>query len=432
MNYQQTLEYLYNQLPMYSRIGAAAYKKDINNTIALCNALGNPESKIKTIHIAGTNGKGSTSHMMAAMLQQQGFKTGLYTSPHIKDFGERIRINGEMIEEDFVIEFTEKTKNICKEISPSFFELTVAMALDYFAKKQVDIAVIETGLGGRLDSTNIIHPLLSIITNIGLDHTHLLGNTIEEIAFEKAGIIKKNTPVIIGEVLSTTKDVFEKKAAEMNVIPVYAQHQFELLEVQNKNNNLECSFINKNNGQIEHITSDLLGNYQVNNIRTVLSALTVLNSSNFSISKENIHLAFSKVKKLTGLYGRWDIVAHNPTVIHDVAHNKDGIKAVLDQLASDFPNSNWHFVIGFVNDKDINAILELLPKKAPYYFTNAHIQRALPHKELQDLAASKDLRGESFDDVNEAIQVALSRASINDVIVVCGSFFILSEVEEII
>lgn len=429
MTYEQALEYLYTQLPMFSRIGIAAYKKDINNTIELCAALNNPQHKFKSIHIAGTNGKGSTSHMIAAIMQQQGFKTGLYTSPHIKDFGERIRINGEMINRQFVIDFTEKTKNICKKIQPSFFELTVAMAFDYFAEQQVDIAIIETGLGGRLDSTNVISPILSIITNIGLDHTNLLGNTLEEIAFEKAGIIKKNTPVVIGEVNEITRSVFEKKCTQMQIVPVYAENTFRAIKTNHTGNQLISSVTDISNNQSESYSLDLGGTYQLKNLQTVLTALQILNKSGFNISLDNTKNALTNVRKTTGLRGRWDIVSEKPIVIYDVAHNKDGIKFILEQLKASYENHQLHFVMGFVNDKDITAILELLPIDAHYYFTNAHIPRALPKEILLEWANKKNLKGNIFDDVNKAIEQAKKNATNKDAIVVCGSFFILSEIE---
>ena len=430
MTYEEALSYLYSQLPMFSRIGAAAYKEDIHNTVALCEALDNPQNKFKSIHIAGTNGKGSTSHMLAAMLQQQGFKTGLYTSPHIKDFGERIRINGNMIDKDFVVAFTEKTKSICEDIQPSFFELTVAMAFEYFALHEVDIAVIETGLGGRLDSTNIINPILSIITNIGYDHTNLLGNTLEAISFEKAGIIKKSTPVIIGEYLQETKPVFEKKANEMNAPIFYASEIYETSVIENSNQFLKCKVTDKSNQHSEIFTLDLNGNYQLKNLRTVLAAEKILATLGFEIEEPNEKFALANVKTITGLKGRWDVVSEAPLCIHDVAHNKDGISALLQQLKENHGNANYHFVIGFVNDKDISAVLELLPNNANYYFTNAHIPRALPHAELKALANEKNLVGESYDDVNEAISAAKKTANENDVIVVCGSFFILAEANQ--
>jgi len=429
MTYEQALEYLYTQLPMFSRIGVAAYKKDINNTIELCAALNNPQHKFKSIHIAGTNGKGSTSHMIAAIMQQQGFKTGLYTSPHIKDFGERIRINGEMINRQFVINFTEKTKNICSKIQPSFFELTVAMAFDYFAEQQVDIARIETGLGGRLDSTNIISPILSIITNIGFDHTNLLGNTLEEIAFEKAGIIKKNTPVVIGQTSKETLPIFKEKAIEMNAPIFFAENLYETEKIGNDNNTLYCNSINKLTNQSEFQAIDLQGDYQLKNLATVLTAVNILRTLEFDISEQNKINALSSVKKITGLRGRWDIVSMNPTIIYDVAHNKDGIESLLTQLNRDHKNQQLHFVIGFVNDKDLSNIISLFPVQAKYYFTNAHNQRALPHYELKKIAAEQNLSGESYDNINDALKNAKINANENDVIIVCGSFFILSEIE---
>lgn len=430
MTYQETLEFLYAQLPMFSRIGAAAYKKDINNTILLCEALGNPQNKFKSIHIAGTNGKGSTSSMLAAMLQQQGYKTGLYTSPHIKDFGERIRINGLMIDQEFVINFVKKNITLCDNIKPSFFELTVAMAFDYFAQENVDIAIIETGLGGRLDSTNIISPILSIITNIGLDHTNLLGNTIEEIAMEKAGIIKHNTPVVIGEANTKTKNIFIEKAASLDAPIYFATNHYEVTEYSNQLNLMQCKVFDKTSLVEETFKLDLNGQYQLKNLCTVLMAENILHKIGFDISNKNEKWALQNVKKIAGLKGRWDVIAKDPYIIMDVAHNKDGITQVLNQLQTQYTKSNYHFVLGFVNDKDINEILALLPRSAHYYFTNAHIARALPHQELKSLAQSKNLIGESYDNVNEAIVAAKKNTNSTDVIMICGSFFILSEVDE--
>jgi dihydrofolate synthase/folylpolyglutamate synthase len=430
MTYQETLEFLYAQLPMFSRIGAAAYKKDINNTILLCEALGNPQNKFKSIHIAGTNGKGSTSSMLAATLQQQGYKTGLYTSPHIKDFGERIRINGQMIDPEFVISFVEKTIPLCNKIKPSFFELTVAMAFEYFAKENVDIAIIETGLGGRLDSTNIISPILSIITNIGSDHTNLLGNTIEEIAMEKAGIIKRNTSVVIGEANTKTKNIFLEKAASLEAPIYFATDHYEVTQYSNQSSSIECNVIDKISLHEERFKLDLTGHYQLKNLCTVLMAEKLLHNIGFDISNENEKWALQNVKKITGLKGRWEIINEAPSIIMDVAHNKDGIIQILNQLQTQYTKSNYHFVLGFVNDKDINEILDLLPRSAQYYFTNAHIARALPHQELKALAHSKNLIGESYDDVNDAIAKAKINATSADVIMICGSFFVLSEVDE--
>ncbi|MCP9753370.1 folylpolyglutamate synthase/dihydrofolate synthase family protein [Ferruginibacter sp. HRS2-29] len=428
MTYQQTLEYLYDQLPMFTRIGAAAYKEDLDNTIALCEALGNPQHKFKSIHIAGTNGKGSTSHMLAAMLQQAGYKTGLYTSPHIKDFGERIRINGQMIDEAFVVDFAERTKQLAHDIQPSFFELTVAMAFEYFATEKVDIAVVETGLGGRLDSTNVITPLLSVITNIGFDHVQLLGNTLEKIAGEKAGIIKQQVPVVIGEYLPETRPVFEAKAISMQAPVYFAEELFEIGGPK-QSGKLHLTVSDKSNGHAEDFQLDLKGLYQAKNLRTVLAAEKILHESGFPISKADNKYALANVKKLTGLAGRWDIIQGSPVIIHDVAHNEDGIGQVLQQLVHDYPDAGFHFVLGFVKDKDVIHVLELFPKDAKYYFTNAHIPRALSAKELQESARSKNLTGEAFDDVNEAIDAAKKNAGDKDVIMVCGSFFIIAEIK---
>jgi len=415
---------------MFSRIGSAAYKKDLHNTIALCNSLGNPETTFKTIHIAGTNGKGSTSHMIAAILQEAGYKTGLYTSPHIKDFRERIRINGEMIDKDFVIDFTEQTRKLSEDIQPSFFELTVAMAFEYFAENEVDIAVIETGLGGRLDSTNVINPVLSIITNIGFDHVNILGDTLPAIASEKAGIIKYKTPVVIGETHPETLPVFMAKANEQQAYLQLASDKYSVKHIENKGAFLVCEITDHLNKKTEKYILGLAGSYQSKNLCTVLTAIDTLNKINFTITQSVIQKALQDVKSLTGLKGRWDLVRNNPVVILDVGHNEDGIRQVLQQLKANYPNSRFHFVLGFVNDKDITGILELFPKNARYYFTNAHIPRALPYKKLQELAAEKSLPGNGFDDVNNAIKSAIDHAEIEDVIMVCGSFFIIAEVED--
>lgn len=430
MNYEQTIEYLYRQLPMFSRIGVAAYKKDLHNTIALCGFLDNPQNKFKSIHIAGTNGKGSTSHMLAAMLQQAGYKTGLYTSPHIKNFGERIRINGKMINEKFLVDFVQKTMQVTGEIEPSFFELTVAMAFDYFAQEQVDVAVIETGLGGRLDSTNIISPVLSVITNIGYDHMNLLGSNLSAIAFEKAGIIKPATPAIVGEYNSETRPVFESKAAEVHAPLFFTQDEFSVLSARSTGPYLECAISRKPGTAIQYIRSGLTGTYQQKNFCCVLHAVDILNKIGFSISETAIQRGLEQVKQLTGIRGRWDVIQSNPSIILDVAHNEDGIRQVLKQLETDYPAANIHFVLGFVNDKDIGKILGLFPSGGKYYFTNAHIPRALSYENLQQLARSYNLQGSGYDNVNDAIEKARSQAGKNDVIMVCGSFFIIAEVAD--
>jgi len=428
MNYEETLDYLYSQLPMFSRIGSAAYKEDLHNTIAICNSIDNPQTKFKSVHIAGTNGKGSTSHMLAAILQQAGYKTGLYTSPHLKDFRERIKVNDEMISKDFVIEFAERTKKITAEIQPSFFELTVAMAFEYFAKEKVDIAIIETGLGGRLDSTNIITPILSIITNIGYDHMNILGNTLQEIAFEKAGIIKQNVPVVIGEYLEDTKLIFINKAKEMNAPIHFAQEKFTTSNIQYSIHDLKVDVEDIENKCRETFVLDLNGLYQIKNLLTVLTAEGILFEQGFKINNEAEKYGYAHVKKLTGLHGRWDVIQENPTIILDVGHNEDGIKQILNSK-SQIPNSKTHFVIGLVKDKDIDKVLALLPKDASYYFTHAHIPRALPAKEFQSKATAFNLNGNYFEDVNEAINAAKQIAAKDDLIIVCGSVFLVGEVE---
>lgn len=427
MNYQETLNYLYSRLPMYTRIGSAAYREDLHNTIALCNSLGNPQDNFKAIHVAGTNGKGSTSHMMAAIFQQAGFKTGLYTSPHIYNFGERIRVNGKMIDESFVINFTEDIRQFFDEIDPSFFEVTVAMAFKYFSIEKVDIAIIETGLGGRLDSTNIITPILSIITNIGLDHTQILGDTLEKIAFEKAGIIKKNIPVVIGEHLPETLEVFREKAREMHAPISLASELFTATDIQTVANKLSCNIVDKATKKISPYELDLPGMYQAKNLCTVLSGVTRARSAGFIITEENVHRALSNVKGLTGLQGRWDIVQQHPDVIYEVAHNEHGIRQVINQLNQDYPAATKHFVLGFVKDKDVPHVLDLFPESARFYFTNAHIPRALSAEKLAEMGSEKNLKGEIFDNVNDALSAALKSALSGDVVMVCGSFFIIAE-----
>lgn len=429
MNYQQTLDYLYAQLPMFSRIGAAAYKKDLHNTIALCEALDNPHTKFKSIHIAGTNGKGSTSHMLAAILQQAGYKTGLYTSPHLKDFRERIRINGEMISRDFVVNFVQRTMTLSEAIQPSFFELTVAMAFDYFEKEKVDIAVIETGLGGRLDSTNIITPLVSIITNIGYDHMNLLGNSLPEIAGEKAGIIKAGVPVVIGEYLPETKDVFIRKARELAAPIYFAQEEYHAANIRYSPASLRCDVTNTVRQVTESFELDLNGFYQVKNLSTVLCAEGLLMQQGFSISNESEKQALQNVKQLTGLHGRWEVIDTNPVTVLDVAHNEDGIRQVLKQLSLiEQAPSTVHFVLGMVKDKDVTKALSLLPTSGHYYFSHAHIPRAMPAEELKLKAAGFNIQGDSFDDVNAAIAAARKAAKPGDMILVCGSVFLVAEV----
>ena len=428
MNYNETLSYLFSRLPMFSRIGSAAYKADLTNTIKLCDALGNPQNTFKSIHIAGTNGKGSVSHILAAILQTAGYKTGLYTSPHLKDFRERIKIDGKMVEEDFVVDFTKRIDPLIEEIEPSFFEITVAMAFEYFALHKVDIAIIEVGLGGRLDSTNIITPELCIITNIGRDHMNLLGNSIEEIAFEKAGIIKPRVPVIIGETLPETRPVFENIAAKMGAPIVFAHEKRWIADWHIHDHLLEISVAaNELDNEHKNYKLDLPGIYQLRNILPVIEAVHILNEKGWKIEEKHLQEALPQVKKLTGLHGRWEVVRQHPTVVIDVGHNEDGIKQLVQQLeVTDF--EHLHIIMGFVKDKEIATVLTLLPKNASYYFTKAQIPRALPEEELAAMAEIAGLKGHAFPEVNIALQTALAKAERNDLILVCGSVFLVGEV----
>lgn len=428
MNYQQALDYLFTQLPMFSKLGSKAYKADLSNTILLCNKLHNPQLQFPTVHVAGTNGKGSVSHTLAAILQTAGYKTGLYTSPHLKDFRERIKINGVMCSKDFVVQFTNTMNNFIEQHHPSFFEITVAMAFEYFAQEKVDIAIIETGLGGRLDSTNIITPQLSVITNISLDHIQILGETLEQIAYEKAGIIKQNTPVVIGETLPETKNVFEQKANAVNAPIVFAEQENRVINFFYNHELLAIEIENNFNKQRTKYNLDLTGIYQTKNIITVLSAVHQLQKIGWKINEELLHQALQNVKKITGLQGRWQLLQTNPTIIADVAHNEAGIKQVLHQLKN-ISYKHLHIVIGMVKDKDVNKVLDLLPQQATYYFTQAQIPRALPVQELQKLANTKNLMGNNFENVNRAIDAAKNSAQKNDLILVIGSVFLIGEIE---
>ncbi len=427
MNYSQTVEYLYSRLPMFTRVGAVAFKKDLHNTIAFCSALNNPQNEYKTIHIGGTNGKGSTSHMLAAILQKAGYKTGLYTSPHLKDFRERIRINGKMVSKNFVTNFVKQQQPLIEEIEPSFFEVTVAMAFSYFAQEKVDVAIIEVGLGGRLDSTNIIHPDLSIITNISLDHTNMLGNTFSEIAFEKAGIIKQNTPVIIGEHHPETDPVFVKKAKEQNAPLTFAEDELLIANASTKSNLLQLNIQGiKDNSNIE-LSLDLTGNYQRKNIITVLQSVRALREIGYKIEDKAVREALKSVKKLTGLQGRWQTLSKNPLVICDTGHNKAGIAEVVQNIQQT-PHEQLHMVIGMVKDKDITAVLSLLPQKANYYFCQPELERALPAHELAEQAASFNLKGQVFNSVATALAGAKLKAQPKDLIFVGGSTFVVAEI----
>ncbi|CAM4094703.1 folylpolyglutamate synthase/dihydrofolate synthase family protein [Flavobacterium sinopsychrotolerans] len=405
MNYQETINWMFNQLPMYQLQGASAYKKDLTNTHLLIAHLENPQEKLKCIHVAGTNGKGSTSHMLASILQEAGYKVGLYTSPHLKDFRERIKINGENIPEKFVTDFINTHKSFFESNDMSFFEMTVGLAFDYFAKEKVDIAVIEVGMGGRLDATNIITPLVSVITNIGLDHTQFLGNTLEAVAFEKAGIIKPNIPVVIGEYTPETKPVFLAKAKECNSEIYFAS---DLIS--------------------ETYPSDLIGDYQIHNKKTVLQTIKILNSQNeFKITPENTKSGLLNVVKNTGLQGRWQQLNEFPKVICDTAHNKNGLEIVLKQIQKEDFDA-LHIVLGVVNDKDLDEILPLFPKKAIYYFCKPNIPRGLDVVILKQKAASFELKGEVYNSVSEAYQKAMKNAGATDFIYIGGSTFVVAEI----
>lgn len=401
MTYQEVLDWMFAQLPMYQRQGNTAFKKDLTNILALSKELNFPEKKFKTIHVGGTNGKGSTSHMIASVLQEAGYKVGLYTSPHLKSFTERIKINGEEISQEKVIEFVVNNKGFLEKQQLSFFEMTVGMAFDFFANEQVDIAVIEVGLGGRLDSTNIIMPLISVITNIGLDHTQFLGETLPEIAFEKAGIIKDHVPVVIGERQNDVEDVFLSQSKQLNA---------------------EISFASDDT---RNYMTDLLGVYQQKNTKTAVAALKKLRE--FAISDVHIKKGLLQVVKNTKLMGRWQVLQEQPKVVCDTAHNKDGLRIALDQLKIQ-AFKKLHIVLGVVNDKKLEEVLPMFPKEAIYYFCKPNIPRGLSEIELQKHAAEFSLKGFSFNSVNQAYIAALKNASKNDLIYVGGSTFVVAEI----
>lgn len=409
---------------MFQRVGAVAYKKDLVNTLTLCKTLGNPHTKFKSIHIAGTNGKGSSSHMLAAILQSAGYKTGLYTSPHLKNFTERIKVNGHEITRQFVVDFVNRIQSDLEKISPSFFETTVAMAFDYFANEKVEVAVIEVGLGGRLDSTNVITPEISLITNISWDHADLLGDTLPKIAAEKAGIIKPGVPVVISERQPPVQSVFENKANEMHSAITFASNHYDIaslgqgrFSVQHQNNRMEVEL-------------ELKGSYQQKNLAGVLAVTDEIRKLGFEISEQNITEGLKKTVTLTGLKGRWQKLGENPWVVCDTGHNEAGIREVLNQIAQQKFNQ-LHIVWGMVKDKDPGRILKLLPANARYYFCEAKIPRALPADMLKEKAAGYGLVGESVQDVNEAIARARQRASSKDLIFIGGSTFVVAEIENL-
>lgn len=404
MNYKDTVEWMFEQLPMFQQVGVSAYKKDLTNTLKLASHLNNPERNFKTVHVGGTNGKGSTSSLIASVLQEAGFKVGLYTSPHLVDFRERIRINGEEISKEFVVDFIEHNKSFLENNKLSFFEMTVGMAFQYFSDQKVDVAIIEVGLGGRLDSTNIITPLLSVITNIGWDHMNLLGNTLEEIAFEKAGIIKDNIPVVIGEFTNETKKVFQKEA-ELKNASIYF-----------------TSTIN----DIPDLESDLKGNYQVHNKKTAYQAIQLLRN-HFSISNDDIVKGFLNVEKNTGLKGRWAVLSEKPLIVADTAHNKNGLEIVMQQVHQ-LKFDKLFMVFGVVNDKDIESILPYLPKKAKYFVAKPNVPRGLDAGILKGKLVENGFNAIAFNSIPEALNEAKKKATVDDMIYIGGSTFVVAEV----
>ena len=427
MTYQQTIDYLFTRLPMFSRIGAAAYKKDLSNTLAICQAIGDPQTKFRSVHIAGTNGKGSTSHMLASIFQEAGYKTGLYTSPHLIDFRERIKLNGAWIPEDFIIDFVDRTKPLIESLEPSFFEITVAMAFSFFASSAVDIAIVEVGLGGRLDSTNIIRPEISIITNIGYDHMNLLGNELSQIAFEKAGIIKNRIPVIVGEWQAETHAVFEEKARQMNAPLQFADQIRKVTDWKYDHHELVAEISSLHSDRKDSYKLDLSAIYQTKNLVTTLAASQVLENAGWKISDEKIKKGLTKVKKSTGLHGRWEIIHERPLVVLDVGHNEAGMREIVRQIEVT-DHEELHIIIGLVKDKEIKKILSLLPAHASYYFTRAQIPRALPENQLRETGVSVGLNGKAYPNVSAAFQAAVVRAHEKDLILACGSVFVVGEV----
>ncbi len=435
MSYRETLDYLYQHLPMFHRIGAAAYKNDLSNTIALCDYLGNPQDKFPTIHVAGTNGKGSVSHLLAAACQAAGWKTGLYISPHYKDFRERIKINGQYIARRHVVDFIARHRPIIERVQPSFFELCVAMAFDHFARERVDIAIIEVGLGGRLDSTNVITPLLSVITNISYDHQHLLGDTLPLIAGEKAGIIKPGIPVVIGEYQPESAPVFQARAAAMNAPLLFADQHFRLVEKSTTNwQSTTYDVFKDGNLYLENLVVDAAGPYQAKNVATALQAIEgmrnvgdVSQNSVFRIPHSLLQQGFANLRTLTRFQGRWQVIGQHPTVLCDSAHNEAGLRLAFEKIRT-LSFRQLHVVTGFVNDKSVEQVLGLFPADARYYFAKADIPRGLEAELLREKAATFQLHGRAYTSVRGALRAARRAAAPDDLVVVIGSIFVVAEV----
>jgi len=428
MNYQQALTYLYERLPMFQRVGAVAFKKDLGNTRRLLEALGDPQNSFKSVHIAGTNGKGSSAHALASILQSAGYKTGLYTSPHLKEFTERIRINGTEVSPEFVGQFVTQHQGLIEAINPSFFEVTVAMAFQYFASEAVDIAIIETGLGGRLDSTNVIDPLVSLITMIGYDHADLLGNTLQAIAGEKAGIIKPGRPVVIGADQPDLLPVFEAKAQEEGA-PLKIMRKMRVVTGEQGVFHQDFEVLETNKPAMT-LRTDITANYFLKNIPGIWGVISELKGQGFDIDDEAIRSGFANIKIQTGLKGRWQIIREKPLVVADVSHNEPGMAQLLDQVSL-VPRKRLHMIIGMVRDKDISGVLNLLPKEATYYFTQSSVPRSLPASDLRMQAEAMGLPGKSFDNVNEALKEAEKNAHSDDFILICGSTFVVAEIDHL-
>ncbi len=429
MTLELALDYLYTQLPMYQRVGAAAMKKDLRNITALCEALGNPHQKFKSIHIAGTNGKGSTAHMLSAILQADGLKTGLYTSPHYRDFRERIKIDGQYVTEQFVVDFVAQNKPLFERIQPSFFEITVAMAFQYFAESKVDIAVIETGLGGRLDSTNILSPILSIITNISYDHQQFLGDTLPEIAAEKAGIIKPNTPVVISERQEEVAHVFEQTAAERNASIYFASDFFEIKEKETSliGNIYEIFYKKNTEKEVFTVKTDFYGNYQSKNLYGVLLSEKILTEEKIISNEQSKFKGLQEVKSLANFVGRWQVISEKPLTVCDSGHNTAGIYEVVNQLAA-LAYRELHIVIGMVRDKDHEKVIKLLPINATYYVAKPDIPRGMDAEKLTEKFVQVGLRARAYASVRDALRVAQSQAHEEDLVFVGGSIFVVGEV----
>lgn len=423
MNYKETIKYLFAQVPSFQNVGKTGYKEGLDNTLKFDEYLGHPHTTFKTIHIAGTNGKGSCAHTIAAILQEAGYKVGLYTSPHLIDFRERIRVNGKMIEEQYIVDFVEKHHNFFEPLQPSFFELTTAMAFNYFKESNVDIAIIEVGLGGRLDCTNIISPILSIITNISFDHTQFLGDTLAKIAYEKAGIIKEQTPVIIGENNDETRSIFEQKAKSVNAPIIFAEDNMIVVDSKQE----DKGGITYNTTYFGELYGELSGEYQIKNTNTILTAILALYNQNILFNEENIREGFAKVTKITSLMGRWHKIQENPLVVCDTGHNPGGFEYIVQQLQKQ-KCTTMRIIFGMVDDKDISTVVKMLPKNAKYYFTKAQTKRALSEIEVAKTANEVcGIIGQCYKDVNEAYNAALSDADDKDFIYIGGSSYIVAD-----